>query len=179
MTWKPHIDGISAKLKKANAMLFKIRHFVDQKTLKAIYETKFESHLYFFFSLGTEFWFYKKTVYLTKKTLRLIFFLRREAHTNPIFNDCNTLKFHDKIIALENSILIHKSPLNINFPNHSITELDLPQIFIPTRQGGQILAVLMYFITELNYMEEILFVLVQFSLEIIFKTFIEIFYFIS
>ena len=46
LTWKPHIDGKSAKLNKANAMLSKIRHFVDQKTLKAIYHDIFESHLY-------------------------------------------------------------------------------------------------------------------------------------
>ena len=36
LTWKPYIDGISAKLNKANAILSKIRHFADQKTLKAI-----------------------------------------------------------------------------------------------------------------------------------------------
>ena len=47
LTWKPHIDGISAKLNKANAILSKIRHFVDQKTLKAIYHAIFESHLYY------------------------------------------------------------------------------------------------------------------------------------
>ena len=46
-TWKPHIDGILSKLKKANAMLSKIRHFVEQKTLKAIYHAMFESHLYY------------------------------------------------------------------------------------------------------------------------------------
>ena len=46
LTWTPHIDGISAKLNKANAMISKIRHFVDQKTLKAIYHVIFESHLY-------------------------------------------------------------------------------------------------------------------------------------
>ena len=47
LTWKPHIDGISTKLNKANAMLSKIRHFVDQKTLKAIYHARFESHMYY------------------------------------------------------------------------------------------------------------------------------------
>ena len=36
-----------------------------------------------------------------------MFFLRREAHTNPLFKDWNILKLHDKI-ALEN-IFIHKS----------------------------------------------------------------------
>ena len=74
---------------------------------------------------------------------------------------------------------LYISPLNINFPNHLITGLDFPQIFIPTTQGGQIWAVLMYLLTELNYLEEILFVLVQFSLGITFKIFGEIFYFIS
>ena len=50
----------------------------------------------------------------------------------------------------------------MNFPNHFINGLDFPQIFIPTSRGGPIWAVLMYLLTELNYMEEILFVLVQF-----------------
>ena len=67
---------------------------------------------------------------------------------------------------------LYINPLNNNFPNHLITGLDFPQIFIPTTHGGQIWAVLMYLLTELNYMEEILFVLVQFSLGIIFKIFI-------
>ena len=47
LTWKPHIDGISAKLNKANAMLSKIRHFLYQKTLKANYHAILESHLYY------------------------------------------------------------------------------------------------------------------------------------
>ena len=52
-------------------------------------------------------------------------------------------------------------------------------LFIPTTQGGRIWAALMYLLTELNCVEEILFVLVYFSLGIIIKIFIEIFYFIS
>ena len=32
LPWKPQIDGISTKLNKANAILSKVRHFVDQKT---------------------------------------------------------------------------------------------------------------------------------------------------
>ena len=46
LTWKPYIHRISAKLNKAYAILSKIRHFVDQKTLKAIYHAIFEPHLY-------------------------------------------------------------------------------------------------------------------------------------
>ena len=37
-----------------------------------------------------------------------MFFLRREAHTNPLFKDCNILKCLDRI-ACENSPFIHKS----------------------------------------------------------------------
>ena len=47
LTCKPHIDGISTKLNKANAVLSKIRHFVDEKALKVIYHAIFESHLYY------------------------------------------------------------------------------------------------------------------------------------
>ena len=67
----------------------------------------------------------------------------------------------------------------MNFPSHLIAGLVFPQIFIPTPQGGPIWAVVMHLLTELNYMEEIMFVLVRFSLGIIFKIFIEIFYFMS
>ena len=42
LTWKPHTDGMSTKLNKANGMLSNIRHIVDQKTLKAIYHAIFK-----------------------------------------------------------------------------------------------------------------------------------------
>ena len=48
LIWKPHIDETSTKSNNANAMLSKIRHFVDQKTLKAIYHAIFKSHLYYY-----------------------------------------------------------------------------------------------------------------------------------
>ena len=67
----------------------------------------------------------------------------------------------------------------MNFPNHLIAGLDFPQIFIAATQGGLTWAVVMYLLVEPNYMEEILFVLVRFSLGIVFRTFIEIFYFLS
>ena len=132
LTWKPQIDGISTKLNKANAILSKIRHFVDQKALKAIYHAIFESHLYSSSLVWAQnFNSTKKLFILQKKALRLMFFLRREAHTNPPCKDFNILKFHDKI-ALENCIFVHKSfkqqlpqpfdnwfGLSLNFHTHS------------------------------------------------------------
>ena len=62
-------------------------------------------------------------------------------YINPLFKDCNILKFYDKV-AFENPIKLYKS-FEQEFPNHSIADLDFPQIFIRTTQGGPIWAVLM------------------------------------
>ena len=109
LTWKPHIDGVSTKLNKANGMLSKIRHFVDQITLKAIYHAVFESCLYYSSLVWAQSFNSTKRLFISqKKVLRLMFFLRREADIKPLIKDFNILKFHDKI-ALENTIFIHKS----------------------------------------------------------------------
>ena len=128
LTWKPQIDGIFTKLNKANAILSKIRHFVDQKTLKVIYHAIFESRLYYSSLVWAgNFNSTRRLFILQKKALILMFFLRREAHTNPLFKDFNILKFHDKI-ALENCIFMHKS-----FKQQLPQAFDnwFPQIFMP------------------------------------------------
>ena len=104
-----------------------------------------------------------------------MFFLR-EVHTNPLFKDCNVLKFHKS--ALENSIFINKSfkhqlpqafdnwfGLSSNFHTHNTTWSNLGCLNVPPHR------------TKLYGRH--LFVLVQFSLGSIFRIFIEIFYFIS
>ena len=113
----------------------------------------------------------KKLFILFKKTLRVKFFLRRDAHTNPLFRDCNILKFHYKI-AFENSILIHKSfkqelpqPLNrwfelsSNFHIHNTMWSNLGCLNISLNQT----------------IWKKLFVFMRFLLGIIFKIFIELF----
>ena len=57
LSWKPHIDRISANLNNANAMLSEIRHFVHQKTLTLDQKTCYIriTFIFFFFDLGTEF----------------------------------------------------------------------------------------------------------------------------
>ena len=77
-------------------MLSEIRHYVNQKTLKAIYHAICESRIILTLRLSY------------KKALRFMFFLIGDAYANPLFKDFNILKFNDKIV-LENSILIRKS----------------------------------------------------------------------
>ena len=45
LPWKSHIDYLSVKLSTANALLFKIRNFLNSSILRTIYFTVFESHL--------------------------------------------------------------------------------------------------------------------------------------
>ena len=80
LTWKPHIDGISAKLNKANAMLSKRRHFVDQKTLKAIYHAIFKSHIYSSSLVWAQnFNSTKGLLILQKKALKTYVFLKKRS----------------------------------------------------------------------------------------------------
>ena len=45
LLWKSHIDYLSVKLNRANALLFKIRNLVNNSILRTIYFSIFESHL--------------------------------------------------------------------------------------------------------------------------------------
>ena len=47
LNWKQQISDIAMKLNKAIGILFKLRHFMDRKTLKSIYHAIFESHLFY------------------------------------------------------------------------------------------------------------------------------------
>ena len=67
LTWKLHIDEISAKLHKANASLSKMRYFVDKKTLKAIYHAIFESHLYYSSLVWAQNFNSKKRLFILQK----------------------------------------------------------------------------------------------------------------
>ena len=45
LDWSPHVNHLIHKLVKANAMLCKLRHYVNEATIKSIYQAIFHSHL--------------------------------------------------------------------------------------------------------------------------------------
>ena len=45
LTWQHHVNDLSIKLNRANALLFKIRKYVSHKILRTIYFAIFDSHL--------------------------------------------------------------------------------------------------------------------------------------
>ena len=57
LNWKQQTSDIDIKLNKENAILSKLRHFVDRKTLRSIYHTIFEPHLHYSWLFGPKFKF--------------------------------------------------------------------------------------------------------------------------
>ena len=52
LSWESHIDYLSVKLNRANALLFKIRNFVNSSILRTIYFALFESHINYCFMVS-------------------------------------------------------------------------------------------------------------------------------
>ena len=68
LNWKAHINDIALKV-RANAMLYKVRDFVDAGILKSIYHTLFESHIH-----------YACTIWIQNKcTINQLFILQKKA----------------------------------------------------------------------------------------------------
>ena len=81
LNWHHQINNVAAKLNIANAILSKIRHFVNFNTLKSIYGAIHESHLNFLLTkTNKDFWSYKRNPY------ELCIFLKRNAHTSILIS---------------------------------------------------------------------------------------------
>ena len=109
LTWKHQINRVALKLNKANAILSKLKHVLDIKTLRSVYYAIFESHLcYVSLVWAQNNNSVKRLHLLQKKFLRIMFFQGRNSHTDPLFKMSKILKSFDKT-APENCIFISKS----------------------------------------------------------------------
>ena len=107
--WQDQVNSIAVKLNRANALLLKIRNYVNMKTLRNIYFAIFDSHL----SYSCIFWAQnintvRRLIILQKKSFRIMNFKDQLLNSSPLFSSNNILKFDDKI-TLENIILVSKS----------------------------------------------------------------------
>ena len=113
LTWQHHINDLSVKLNRANALLFKIRKFVDDKILRSIYFAIFESNLnYCSLVWAQNYNVINRLVILQKKALRIMNYQPRNSHTSLLFRKAAVLKFKDKI-NLENILFVSKSINNL------------------------------------------------------------------
>ena len=113
LTWQHHINGISVKLNRTNALLFKIRKFVDDKILRSIYFAIFVSNLNYCFLVWVQNYnAINHLVTLQKEVLRIMNFQPRNCHTSLLFRKISVLKFTDKI-NVEDILFISKSFNNL------------------------------------------------------------------
>ena len=93
LNWKEHWNHISIKLNRANAILSKLRHYINIQTLRSVYYSLFESH----FNYANIVWGQKinsshRLFLIQKKAIRIMSFEHRISHTSPLFNKLNIVK---------------------------------------------------------------------------------------
>ena len=107
--WHDQVNSIAVKLNRANALLLKIKNYVNMKTLRNIYYAIFDSHLtYSCIVWAQNINTVKRLIVVQKKALRIMNFKDQLFHSSPFFSENNILKFTGKI-TLENILLVNKS----------------------------------------------------------------------
>ena len=104
LSWQCHVNDLSIKLNRANALLFKMRKYVSLKILRSIYFAIFNSYLSYcclVLSWAQNYSTIQRIIILQKMALRIINLQPRNFHTSPLFKQNSILKFQDKI-CLEN-----------------------------------------------------------------------------
>ena len=98
LSWEYHVNDLSIKLNRANALLFKMRKYVSLKILRSIYFAIFDSYLsYCCLAWAQNCSTIQRIVILQKKAVRIINCQPRNSHTNPLFKQTSILEFQDKI----------------------------------------------------------------------------------
>ena len=107
LNWKIHIHDLASKLNRDNAVLAKLRHFVNSEILRSTYFAIFHSNLnYVCIAWGLTGFPQQKVSILQKKALRIMNFESFNAHITSLFKNCNILKVAD-IINVESCIFIN------------------------------------------------------------------------
>ena len=114
LSWQYHVNDLSVKLNRANALLFKMRKYVTCKILRSIYFAIFDSYL----SYCCRVWAQncstiQRIVILQKNAIRIISFQPRNSRTSHLIKQSSILKCQDKI-CLENILFISKSLNNLS-----------------------------------------------------------------
>ena len=94
--WHDQVNSIAVKLNRANALLLKIRNYVNMKTLRNIYFAIFDSHL----SYSCIVWArnintVRRLIILQKKAPQIMNLKDQLFHSNPPFSSNNLLKLEN------------------------------------------------------------------------------------
>ena len=103
-----HCRELIKKLKRANGMLCKARHYIKHDDLKTLYYAIFSSHLIY----GCQIWgqtinsFNQKVFKLQNRSVRIISFADFRADENPLYINLKIVKLDDQIY-LNNCLFVH------------------------------------------------------------------------
>ena len=107
LNWKIHIHDLASKLNRANSVLSKLRHFVSSKFLRSVSFAILQSHVdYVCMAWDHTRYPQHEISILQKEALRIINSTPYNAHTTPLFKNCNILNFVD-IINVECCIFVN------------------------------------------------------------------------
>ena len=109
LSWKPHIEYISKKLKRSLGILSKIRYYVDIHTLTGLYYALIYPFLiYGIIAWGNTYSTTLKPLYvLQKKALCLMTFSKFHEHSSPLFKTLNIIKLHD-LVSYQIAIFMYR-----------------------------------------------------------------------
>ena len=85
LSWQYHVNDLSIKLNRANALLFKMRKHVSIKILRSIYFAIFNSYLCYCCLVWAQNCSTIQLIIIFKKAIRIINFQQRNFHTSPLF----------------------------------------------------------------------------------------------
>ena len=124
LSWKFCINSVTTKLTRANGIMSNLRFYVDQRTLVAIYNALFHSHIMYAIQIwGQKISMNDRVIRLQKAAMRIMTFSNINAHTKPLFKLLKIQPIHNTIFML-NIKLIHQT-LNHLSPTSVQNSLDL------------------------------------------------------
>ena len=108
LSWKPQIELVKSKLKRANGYLSKLRHYLPRPILIQAYYALFHSHL----SYCSQIWaqpapVLKPICSLQNKAARLLTFSHFKSDASPLFSDLHLLRFTD-LVQIQNIVFLQK-----------------------------------------------------------------------
>ena len=93
LTWQHHVNNLSIKLNRANALLFKIRKYVSLKILRSIYFAIFDSYLSYCCLVGAQNCStIQQIIILQEKAVTIINFQPRNTHTRVLFRQSSIIE---------------------------------------------------------------------------------------
>ena len=106
LTWKRHIERISANISSAIFAINRARNFLSKHALRCLYFALVHSHLTYGIHVWGNSMTIKKIITLQKRAIRTINKVWYRSHTEPLFKSNQILKFED-MYTLQISLFVY------------------------------------------------------------------------